>query len=489
MPAASAFPPGRISRRALMGAGVGAAAVVPLTAAGRAGLAGAAPRSMKLAAIQSGGDPAAWRTWILTSPDELRPAAPTAPTQAEIDEVVAAQAAPTEEVTAAIERWGTGPATLPWSKLAVELTIEFDIGGFPQSRFMAIYHTALHDAVIAAWDAQVAYGQPGPAATSDLVIPAAGVDPTQPSFPSEQATVAGAAAVVLAYLLPDAEAGRFDALAQEAAESRIAAGAAFPSDIEAGLALGRAIGEKAVTRAQGDGSDAQWDPADRLTGPGFWQPTPPGMVETPVAPMAGTWQTWVMTSNDQFRPAPPPEYGSPAWQAELETVQDIAANRSFEQERAAIWWGSNSPWELHNGWVWDLIQRDGLDSPHAARIVTDMYVAMADAMLAIWDAKYTWWTARPITEDPTLQTVLPSPPYPSYPSGYSGAMGSGSTVVGHYFPESADEMSDRAWEAAASRGWAGIHYVIDDDTGLTMGRQVGRLVCSLARTDPVDGAA
>jgi membrane-associated phospholipid phosphatase len=208
-----------------------------------------------------------------------------------------------------------------------------------------------------------------------------------------------------------------------------------------------------------------------------------------VAPMAGTWQTWVMTSNDQFRPAPPPEYGSPAWQAELETVQDIAANRSFEQERAAIWWGSNSPWELHNGWVWDLIQRDGLDSPHAARIVTDMYVAMADAMLAIWDAKYTWWTARPITEDPTLQTVLPSPPYPSYPSGYSGAMGSGSTVVGHYFPESADEMSDRAWEAAASRGWAGIHYVIDDDTGLTMGRQVGRLVCSLARTDPVDGAA
>jgi hypothetical protein len=50
-------------------------------------------------------------------------------------------------------------------------------------------------------------------------------------------------------------------------------------------------------------------------------------------------------------------------------------------------------------------------------------------------------------------------------------------------------MSDRAWEAAASRGWAGIHYVIDDDIGLTMGRQVGRLVCALARTDPVDGAA
>ncbi len=217
----------------------------------------------------------------LTSADELRPPAPSEPTQAEIDEVIAAQAAPTEEVTAAIERWGEGPAILPWSKLAVELIIEFDIGGFPQSRFMAIYHTALHDAVIAAWDAQVAYGRPSPAASSDLVTPAAGVDPSQPSFPSEHAAVAGAAATVLTYLLPDAEAGRFDALAQEAAESRVAAGAAFRSDVEAGLALGQAVGEKAVTRAQGDGSDAQWDPADQPTGPGYWQPTPPGMVETP----------------------------------------------------------------------------------------------------------------------------------------------------------------------------------------------------------------
>jgi membrane-associated phospholipid phosphatase len=210
------------------------------------------------------------------------------------------------------------------------------------------------------------------------------------------------------------------------------------------------------------------------------------MVETPVAPLAGSWQSWVTTSNDQFRPAPPPEYGTPAWQSELETVQELAATRSFEQERAAAWWGSNSPWELTNNWVWELIQRDGLDSPHAARIVADMYAAMADAMLAVWDAKYTWWTSRPITEDPTLQTVVPTPPYPAYPSGYSAAMGSGTTVIGHYFPEVADDMASRAWEAAASRAWAGIHYVHDDDVGLAMGRQVGRLVSSLARADPVE---
>src|SRR5688572_7640203 len=84
------FPPSRFSRRTLMGASVGAAAVVPLTSPRRAGAASAAPRLEALAAIQSGGgDPATWRTWLLTSADELRPAAPTAPTQDEIDEVIA----------------------------------------------------------------------------------------------------------------------------------------------------------------------------------------------------------------------------------------------------------------------------------------------------------------------------------------------------------------------------------------------------------------
>jgi membrane-associated phospholipid phosphatase len=432
--------------------------------------------------------PTGGRRWYLASADELRPSAPSEPSQAEIDEVIAAQAAPSEEMSEAISRWGGGPAVIAWSRLADEVSAEFDIGGMPLGRFMAIYHTALHDAVLAAQDAQDAFTRPSPGATSDEITPAAGVDPKQSSFPSEHAAAAGAAATVLAYLLPDAAAGRFEALATEAAESRIAAGAAFRSDIEAGLALGQAVGEKAVARAQADGSDATWDPATMPTGPGFWQPTPPGFVETPLNPLAGSWIPWVMSSGDQVRPAPPPEYGSPVWQAELKMVQELAANLSFEQERSALWWGASSPAALLNGFAHELIGKAGVGAPQAAQILADMHVAIADAAIAIWDAKYTWWTARPITDDPDLKPLLTTPPYPSYPSGYSGGMGAGTTVLGHYFPKAADEMADRAWEAAASRGWAGIHYVIDDDTGLTMGRQVGRLVCALPGANPVDDA-
>jgi membrane-associated phospholipid phosphatase len=418
----------------------------------------------------------------------MRPAAPGVPTQAEIDEVAAAQAAPSDATAAAVARWGSDPAVIAWSRLAVEVFAEFGIFGMRQGRVMALYHTALHDAAIAAWDAQVAHARPGPGATVDRITPAAGVDPDRSSFPSEHAAVAGAAATVLTHLLPDAAAGRFDDLATEAAASRIAAGAAFRSDLEAGLALGKAVGEKAVARAKGDGSDAAWDPATRPTGPGFWEPTPPEFVETPLNPLAGSWQTWVMAGGDQVRPAAPPAYGTPAWEAELKMIQEIAANRSFEQERAALWWDDHSPPELLTGWAHELIGKEGLDLPHAAQILADLHVAVADAAIAVWDAKYTWWTARPITEDPTLQALSPAPPYPAYPSGYSGLMGAGTTVIGHYFPGVADEMADRAWEAAASRGWLGIHYVIDDDTGLAMGRQVGRLVCALPGTNPVEEA-
>jgi len=43
-------------------------------------------------------------------------------------------------------------------------------------------------------------------------------------------------------------------------------------------------------------------------------------------------------------------------------------------------------------------------------------VAIADANIAVWDAKYTWWTERPITADPKIVTAFPTPAYPAYPA-------------------------------------------------------------------------
>ena len=65
----------------------------------------------------------------------------------------------------------------------------------------------------------------------------------------------------------------------------------------------------------------------------------------------------------------------------------------------------------------DLIVRDGLDAAHAARVLALVSVAMADGFICCWDAKYTYWTERPITADPSLDVLIPTPPFPSYTSG------------------------------------------------------------------------
>jgi len=467
-----------VSRRAFMASTVSAAALlVPRPSIASSG---SQLPDLRAQAQDESATPGDWRMWYLASADAIRPPAPGAATQDEVDEVIRVQSAAVPEVTEAIMRWGTGPAPIAWSNLAIELFAEFGMGaGIPQSRPMAILHTTMHDAAIAAWDAQVAHARPGPAATDSSITPAGGVDAGQPSFPSAHAAVAGAASVVLSHLFTDAAEGRFDQLAAEAAESRIAAGAAFPSDIDAGLEIGHAVAELAIARAMDDGSAQTWDPATMPSGPGVWKPTPPMFVDAPAFPLGGSRTPWVLTGGDQFRPAPPPEHGSAAWRSELAQVRHIVANRDFEQDRAAVWWGTSSPIVHFTKWAQEHMTRTGATLPEAARILADLHVAIDDTLIGIWDAKYTYWTSRPITDDEEIVTSVPTPPYPAYPAGYPAAMSAGATVMGHYFPDVSVDMDQRAWEASCSRLWAGIHYGIDNDAGLLLGRRVGRLVAAL----------
>jgi hypothetical protein len=250
---------------------------------------------------------------------------------------------------------------------------------------------------------RAAYSRPAPAANKSLV-PLGRASMEASSFPSDHAAVAAAASTVLAYLFPQESAGIFAALADEAATSRLLAARAFRSDIEAGQAIGRAVGERAVARGKADGSDASCDGSGRLTGDRFWQLTAPGYFQQPTEPLAGTWRPWVLASGDQYRPAAPPAYRSPAWEAELAGVQEAVARRTPEQEAAVQLWAGGAGTVTPSGlWIEvarDLIVRDGLDAPHAARVLALTSVAMADSFICCWDAKYSYWTARPITADP-----------------------------------------------------------------------------------------
>jgi hypothetical protein len=252
----SSAPSPAFSRRLLLGSTVAAAAAWPFGGSSRVG-------------AQEGvaEDPAAWPTWILRSADELRPAAPSDPTPAEIAEVLELQAGLTEEDAALMRQWTLRPAVLPWTEAGTAALDEF-FSPIRQYRGNGLLQAAMYDAVVAAYDAQDAYGRPAPSSVDAGIVPLEGLDVSRPAFPSAEAAVAGAAAAVLTALLPDAAPGRFDDLADAATSSLLYAGVAFRSDVDAGLALGRQIGERAIALAENDQPGTAWAGSGRLTGPG-----------------------------------------------------------------------------------------------------------------------------------------------------------------------------------------------------------------------------
>jgi membrane-associated phospholipid phosphatase len=469
----------RLSRRTLMASAAAGAVLAHLSPGHRV----LAQSSQTETATERDTSPAAWRTWILASPDELRPAAPAAPSESEIGEIVRLQAERGEEAIALIRTWGSRPAVLPWTELANVAWVEFGLSPLRQGRANGILQAAMYDAVVAAYDAQEAFSAPRPAEIDPQITPLQGVVADRPSFPSAEAAVAGAAVAVLTALLPDAAPGRFTDVADEAATTRLQAGVGFRRDVDAGLALGTAIGERAVALAADDPPPSAWDGTGSLTGPGFWEPTPPGFVETPAEPLASTWHRWVLDSPDQFRPAAPPAHGSPAWESQLAAVQEAVAGRTFAQATEAAYWQESAASTLWEGFAMDLVTRYRLGLPHAARALALTGAALADAAVACWDAKYAYWTARPVTADPDLDVLFPTPPHPSFPSAHATISNAAAVVLVHLFPNDAIDLLALGGQAAASRCWAGIHFPIDNDAGLLLGRNVGYLVANLARSD------
>jgi membrane-associated phospholipid phosphatase len=110
-------------------------------------------------------------------------------------------------------------------------------------------------------------------------------------------------------------------------------------------------------------------------------------------------------------------------------------------------------------------------------------VAMADAFIVCWNGKYTYWTARPNQVIPGFAAYIKTPPFPGYPSGHSTQSGAASEVLAYLFPQHAATFHAMAEEAAISRLYGGIHFQSDNNSGLAVGREVGRRVVEYAKQD------
>jgi hypothetical protein len=423
-----------------------------------------------------------WKTWVLSSGSQYRlPAPPDGLAQAtEVKDLITRAGRRDAAASNAISFWDAGPPGYRWNEIAVNLLVRDNITGPRSARILSLLNVAIYDATIAAWDSKYVYNRLRPSEVNSLIAPAIPV-PNSPSYPSEHAAAASAAAAVLSYLFPN-EALGFERSAQECNESRLNAGVQFPSDVSAGQELGRKVAELVIARGRADGSDAVFT-GTIPTGPGFWRGTNPSQ------PTAGTWRTWVIASGSEFRPPPPPAFGSTQQAQELAEVKNFprpipASGANFNTTRAAYFWQGNTA-KLWNDILTTKLFEYQLDRnpPRAARAYALMSVAGHDGIIACWDAKYTYWAARPSMLDPSIVTLFPNPNHPSYPSAHSMFDGPYGAVLGYLFPRDADYFTAQAQEAGTSRLWAGIHFRSDIETGLGIGRAVAQKVIEWAKND------
>jgi hypothetical protein len=324
---------------------------------------------------------------------------------------------------------------------------------------------------------------------------------------SPQAAAIAAAHKVLSNYVP-ARASNLDA-DRATSLGRIPDGTAKTAGIAAGEAAAAAI--IAQRANDGWGTPMQYTP---LTGPGYWQPTPPAFAAAAFLHL-GRATPFAMTRTDQFRPAPPPALTSNRYRRdynEVKNVGDALSNLNVRpQDRINVvrFAAVTSPTQIWNSIADQLSVAEGFSLSQNARLFALVNMAIADAAIAVFEAKYFYNLWRPVTAiragdidgnarteaDPNFSAFIPSPPYPEYPSGFGGLSNAARALLERICGRSRHPItiSNPALQgltlqytnlrhitddAADARVYAGIHFRFAQEAAEKLGEGVAQYVLS-----------
>jgi hypothetical protein len=431
--------------------------------------------------------PAQWAPILLPSPSAAR-VAPTvaigsAEDRAELDEVFERQSR-ANRLTEHIAYWTDVPTPIRWNEILLSAVRAAKTNPVRVSRALALLNTAMYDALIAACDAKIANRRASPSERDSRIQALAPPDELS-SHASVDAAIAAAAVAVLSAIYPD-RTKTFTGRQTELLNVKLATGSHTASDLETGTQLGAAVGALAVARADLDGASAFWQ-GTIPDQPGAWKPATPYRNEQPTEPLAGTWQPWLLTDGAQLRPGPPTIFDSSEWRAEADEIVRVNDALTDDQVRIARLWadpaGSDTPPGHWLRIALGLATRDHLSLPDTLRLLAHLAMAQADASIASWDAKYSYWSGRPAGLVPGFASTLVTPNDPSYSSGHAAIAGASAVVLAAFFPNDAASLTARGEEAALASLLGGISFRQDIEVGLALGRTVGGLAVERARGD------
>lgn len=245
---------------------------------------------------------------------------------------------------------------------------------------------------------------------------------------------------------------------------------------------------------------------------GAWRPTP--LVNAPGAgPQFATMTPWVLTRPSLFRPVPPPTLTSDVYTADYNESKNMGvftgSQRTNDQSELALFWAGNTA--LYWNRIASQISTErSLSLSENAHLFALMNVAMADAAIACWDAKYRYVFWRPITAirsgdlDGNPNTELDAdfvpwldffpagtPPHPEYPSGHSTVSGAAAFLLAGIFGDntaftvtsdvrpgtrSFSSFSAATQEIADARVFGGIHWRNSCVRGNALGQAVAEYI-------------
>ena len=219
------------------------------------------------------------------------------------------------------------------------------------------------------------------------------------------------------------------------------------------------------------------------------QPTAPRYTDADIG--AGSWRTWVVANGGELRPPAPDPAGSEAERRELDEVLQLQRTRSAASDSAIRRWRDSpaAPWDSAAlrllDFYFPLLPDVRTATPvRAARVMALLHVAMYDAMVTTWNAKYEFRRPSPAEADPRVTLLAGHLGLPSYPSEHAAAGTAAAAVLSYLFPgEDTTRFYAMAAQEGESRILAGAAYRSDVTAGAAIGSAVAQRVIAIARAD------
>lgn len=182
----------------------------------------------------------------------------------------------------------------------------------------------------------------------------------------------------------------------------------------------------------------------------------------------------------------------------------VGQHLSYEEKWVAEFWSDDvrgltfSPVGRWISITKQLVRQHPLPADQMFNLYFSLGISLNDAVTLCWKYKYLYKIPRPsqiiqCDFDPQWKPLHDNPMFPSYPSGHAAIGSAACTILNKYFgdnieftdhshhqrieflshPRKFKNFTSMAEENALSRIYMGVHYPMDCEEGLNIGKQVG----------------